>query len=58
MLNVFCLQNGTSRSPVRSEPTISMRRLSEKLSSLAGKSSKSQPLVENDAFEGIGDDDL
>ncbi|CAH1406339.1 unnamed protein product [Nezara viridula] len=50
--------NGTSRSPLRSEPTISMRKLSEKLSSLTGKSSKSQPLVENDAFEGIGDDDL
>lgn len=45
-------------SPTRSEPTISMRRLSEKLGSLSIKSSKSQPLVENDAFEGIGDDDL
>ncbi|KAF6211282.1 hypothetical protein GE061_014399 [Apolygus lucorum] len=49
--------NGAGYSPVRSEPTMSMRRLSEKLSSLT-KHSKPQPLVENDAFEGIGDDDL
>lgn len=38
-------------------PTLSMKKLSEKLSSVSLKS-KTQPLVENDAFEGIGDEDL
>lgn len=38
-------------------PTLSMKKLSEKLSSVSLKS-KIQPLVENDAFEGIGDEDL
>jgi len=50
--------NGNASSPTRSnEPTISMRKLSEKLSSVSLKN-KTQPLVENDAFEGIGDEDL
>jgi hypothetical protein len=52
-------QNGSVRSPEKNEGSISMRRLSEKLSGLSSKSgNKTQPLVENDAFEGIGDDDL
>ncbi|XP_014250419.1 sorting nexin-17 [Cimex lectularius] len=50
-------QNGTPRSPSRTEPTMSMKRLSEKLSNLKNKQ-RPQPLVENDAFEGIGDEDL
>ncbi|BES94589.1 Hypothetical protein NTJ_07398 [Nesidiocoris tenuis] len=49
--------NGASYSPVRSEPTMSMRKLTEKLTGLS-KTAKPQRLVENDAFEGIGDDDL
>lgn len=51
-------QNGNVISPTRNtEPTLSMRKLSEKLTSVSLKN-KTQPLVENDAFEGIGDDDL
>lgn len=44
----------------RSEPTMSMKKLSEKLSNLTNRNSSNtrQPLVENDAFEGIGDEDL
>jgi len=45
------------KSPTRPEPTMSMRKLSEKLGKISMKP-KPQPLVENDAFEGIGDDDL
>uniref|UniRef100_A0A1B6GLU6 PX domain-containing protein n=3 Tax=Proconiini TaxID=565685 RepID=A0A1B6GLU6_9HEMI len=50
--------NGHANSPTKnSEPTLSMKKLSEKLSAVSLKN-KTQPLVENDAFEGIGDDDL
>ncbi|XP_054266725.1 sorting nexin-17-like isoform X2 [Macrosteles quadrilineatus] len=50
--------NGHANSPTRSnEPSLSMRKLSEKLTSVSLKN-KTQPLVENDAFEGIGDEDL
>uniref|UniRef100_A0A0V0G6X8 Putative sorting nexin-17 n=1 Tax=Triatoma dimidiata TaxID=72491 RepID=A0A0V0G6X8_TRIDM len=51
--------NGTMRLG-RNEPTMSMKKLSEKLSNLTNRNSNNtrQPLVENDAFEGIGDEDL
>ena len=56
------LQNGDVKSPSKTEfSSSSMRKLSEKLSGVSLKSSSkqpSQPLVENDAFEGIGDEDL
>lgn len=45
-----------SPSQKLAEPSLSMRKLSEKLTSVSLK--KAQPLVENDAFEGIGDEDL
>lgn len=51
-------QNGYVTSPTKStEPTLSMKKLTEKLSSVTLKN-RTQPLVENDAFEGIGDEDL
>ncbi|XP_067008355.2 sorting nexin-17 [Anabrus simplex] len=60
--NADTVQNGDVRSPNKTESTSSsMKKLSEKLSSVTLKSSikpSPHPLVENDAFEGIGDDDL
>lgn len=51
-------QNGHVTTPTKStEPTLSMKKLTEKLSSVTLRN-KTQPLVENDAFEGIGDEDL
>ncbi|KDR21557.1 sorting nexin-17 [Zootermopsis nevadensis] len=54
--------NGDVKSPSKNEfSTSSMRKLSEKLSSVTLKSSSKQtphPFVENDAFECIGDEDL
>lgn len=54
--------NGDIKSPTKTEfSTSSMRKLSDKLSSVSLKSSSKQtphPFVENDAFEGIGDEDL
>lgn len=54
--------NGDVKSPSKTESsTSSMRRLSEKLSGVSLKPSSKQtphPFVENDAFEGIGDEDL
>ncbi|PSN32989.1 Sorting nexin-17, partial [Blattella germanica] len=54
--------NGEVKSPTKTEfSTSSMRKLSEKLSGVSLKSSSKQtphPFVENDAFEGIGDEDL
>ncbi|XP_075211673.1 sorting nexin-17-like isoform X2 [Lycorma delicatula] len=55
------VNDNTPKSPVKlNESSLSMRRLSEKLTGVGSKHcmNKSQPLVENDAFEGIGDDDL
>uniref|UniRef100_A0A1B6DZE8 PX domain-containing protein n=1 Tax=Clastoptera arizonana TaxID=38151 RepID=A0A1B6DZE8_9HEMI len=49
--------NGHIKSPTKSEPSMSMKKLSERLSSVNVKT-KVPPLVENYAFEGIGDDDL
>ncbi|XP_049858580.1 sorting nexin-17 isoform X2 [Schistocerca gregaria] len=54
-------ENGDTKPPAKLESTSSMKRLSEKLASVSLKSSirlLPHPLVENDAFEGIGDDDL
>lgn len=54
-------QNGDVKISTKTESVSSMRRLSEKLSGVSLKStakSAGLPLVENDAFEGIGDDDL
>ncbi|KAK7863146.1 hypothetical protein R5R35_012761 [Gryllus longicercus] len=53
--------NGEVKFTPKTESTTSMRKLSEKLSSVTLKSSNKpipEPFVENDAFEGIGDDDL
>ncbi|GFG30468.1 hypothetical protein Cfor_09310 [Coptotermes formosanus] len=54
--------NGDIKSPSKTEfSTSSVRKLSDKLSSVSLKSSSKQtphPFVENDAFEGIGDEDL
>lgn len=53
--------DSTPKSPVRiSEPTLSIRKLSDKLTAINLKQTvnRVQPLMENDAFEGIGDDDL
>lgn len=53
------VQNGDVKTSTKTESTSSMRRLSERLSNVTLKSSnKSTPCVENDAFDGIGDDDL
>lgn len=66
-LSYSFLQNGDVASPTKPEPTSSMKRLSEKFSNVNLKSTsiRSQSSVtshiapvENDAFDGIGDDDL
>nr|CAD7395488.1 unnamed protein product [Timema cristinae] len=57
-------QNGGVNESSKTESSSSIKKLSEKLSSVSLKSSSSKqlvlshPFVENDAFEGIGDDDL
>lgn len=54
-------ENGDTKPSAKLESTSSMKRLSEKLAGVSLKSSirlLPHPLVENDAFEGIGDDDL
>nr|CAD7196925.1 unnamed protein product [Timema douglasi] len=56
--------NGSVNESSKTESSSSIKKLSEKLSSVSLKSSSSKqlvlshPFVENDAFEGIGDDDL
>ncbi|CAG2054723.1 unnamed protein product [Timema podura] len=56
--------NGGVKESSKTESSSSIKKLSEKLSSVSLKSSSSKqlvlshPFVENDAFEGIGDDDL
>lgn len=56
LIYIFHFQNGDSSSVTTPKESISIRRLSEKFASVSFKSGRD--CVENDAFEGIGDDDL